>query len=80
MASLIKICEIDADDKHIEPFVVDKFKNGKLVKVIEGPYKGIEGVVRRYKGQQRLGVVVENLFTITTSYISKEKIEFITND
>lgn len=74
MASLIKICEIDANDKHLEPFVVEKFKNGSLVRITEGPYKGIEGVVRRYKGQQRLGVVIDNLFTITTSYISKEKI------
>ena len=74
MASLMKICEIDADDKHLEPFVVEKFKNGSLVRITEGPYKGIEGVVRRYKGQQRLGVVIDNLFTITTSYISKEKI------
>lgn len=80
MASLMKICEIDADDKHLEPFVVDKFKNGTRVKVIDGPYKGIEGIVKRYKGQQRLGVVVDNIFTITTSYISKEKIKPLTEN
>lgn len=74
MVSLMKICDTEADDKQLEPFVVDKFKTGQLVRVIEGPFKDVEGTVHRYKGQQRVGIVVEGLFTITTAYISKEKL------
>lgn len=72
MDSLIKTCAITAEDKLIDPYVVEKFKKGKLVKVIEGPYKGVEGVVGRYKGQQRIGIVVEDIFTVTTSYVPKD--------
>lgn len=74
--SLIKTCAITAEDKLIDPYVVEKFKKGKLVKVTEGPYKGVEGVVGRYKGQQRIGIVVEDLFTVTTSYVPKDFINY----
>lgn len=75
MISLIKICDAEVEDKHLVPFVIEKFKKGQLVRVKEGPFEGVEGIVQRYKGQQRIGIVVEGLFTITTAYISKEKLE-----
>lgn len=75
MTSLMKICDAEAEDKHLEPFVVEKFKQGQLVRVKDGPFAGVEGVVKRYKGQQRIGIVVDGLFTITTAYITKEKLE-----
>ncbi|MCM1079255.1 MAG: UpxY family transcription antiterminator [Bacteroidales bacterium] len=71
------ICDAEVEDKHIEPFVVEKFKAGQLVRVKEGPFAGVEGTVHRYKGQQRIGIVIEGLFTITTAYISKEKLELV---
>lgn len=77
MTSLMKICEAEAEDKHLEPFVVEKFKEGQLVRVKDGPFAGVEGVVKRYKGQQRVGIVVEGLFTITTAYIAKDKLELV---
>lgn len=76
MDSLIKMCAIKANDKHLDPYVVEKFKNGTVVKVVDGPFAGIEGVAGRYKGQQRIGLVVGELFTVTTSYIPKDFIEF----
>lgn len=77
MISLMKICDAEVDDTHLDPFVVEKFKTGQLVRVTDGPFAGVEGIVKRYKGQQRIGIVVEGLFTITTAYISKEKIELV---
>lgn len=74
MENLMKICNSEADDKHLEPFVVEKFKSGQLVKVTEGPFKDVVGTVHRYKGQQRVGIVIEGLLTITTAYISREKL------
>lgn len=69
MESLMKVCDADAEDKQLEPFVVEKIKIGQLVRVIKGPFEGVEGIVRRYKGQQRVGIVIDGLFTVTTSYI-----------
>lgn len=77
MFSLMKICDAEADDKQLEPFVVDKFKTGQLVRVKDGPFAGVEGIVKRYKGQQRIGILVDGLFTITTAYIAKDKLEII---
>ena len=77
MASLMRICDAEAEDKHLEPFMVEKFKQGQLVRVKDGPFAGVEGIVKRYKGQQRVGFVVEGLFTITTAYIAKDKLELI---
>lgn len=74
MQSLIMICEAEAEDKHLEPFVVEKFRTGQLVRITDGPFKGVEGIVHRYKGQQRVGIVIEGLITVTTAYVSKEKL------
>lgn len=77
MVSLMKICDADVEDKQLEPFVVEKFKTGQLVRVKDGPFAGVEGVVKRYKGQQRIGIVIDGLFTITTAYVAKEKLEIV---
>ena len=77
MDSLMKICDAEAEDKLLEPFVVEKFIVGQLVKVKDGPFAGVEGVVRRYKGQQRVGIVIDGLFTITTAYIAKDFLQIL---
>jgi len=69
MKSLMIICESDVDDNQLEPFIVEKFKTGQHVKVTQGPFTGVEGIVKRYKGQQRVGIVIEGLFTMTTAYV-----------
>lgn len=69
MISLMKICAAEAEDKLLEPFVAEKFKQGQLVRVTDGPFAGVEGIVHRYKGQQRIGIVVEGLLTAVTAYI-----------
>ena len=41
------------------------------------PFAGVEVIEKRYKGQLRVGIVVEGLFTITTAYIAKDKLELV---
>lgn len=48
---------------------VPKFEKGQLVKVIDGAFKGVIGRVARWQGQQRVGVVVDELVTVVTAYI-----------
>ena len=77
MISLMKICDTEVEDKHLDPFVVDKFKTGQLVRVVDGLFAGVEGIVHRYKGQQRVGIVIDGLLTITTAYIPNAYLENI---
>lgn len=48
---------------------VKKFKEGQRVRVIEGEFKGAEGIVARFHGQQRVGIVINGLLTAVTAYI-----------
>ena len=54
-----------------------KFDKGAKVRVIGGSFKGIEGKVARYCGQQRVAIVVDGLLTIATTYIPSAYLEKI---
>ena len=68
MESLKIICAADADNNRVISRV-PKFEKGQLVKVIDGAFKGVIGRVARWQGQQRVGVVVDELVTVVTAYI-----------
>ena len=69
MDSLKIICASDADNTIVSLVEVPKFEKGQLVKVIDGAFKGVIGRVARWQGQQRVGVVVDELVTVVTAYI-----------
>lgn len=69
MNSLKIICEAEADDTIVSLEEVPKFEKGQLVKIIDGAFKGVIGRVARWKGQQRVGVVVDKLMTVMTAYV-----------
>ena len=45
------------------------FKGGETVKVIEGPFAGVEGRVARVSGQQRVVLALSDIGLISTAYI-----------
>ena len=45
------------------------FKGGEQVRVIEGPFAGVEGRVARVAGQQRVVISLSNIGLISTAYI-----------
>lgn len=45
------------------------YKTGEVVRVIEGPFQGVEGRVARISGQQRVVVSLANIGLISTAYI-----------
>ena len=45
------------------------FKGGETVKVIEGPFAGVEGRVARVAGQQRVVISLSSIGLISTAYI-----------
>lgn len=75
MESLILLCKAEAEDVLIEPFGIDKFKKGQHVLVKEGPFAGVEGVVARFQGQQRVGVYIDGLMTVLTAYVPSAFLE-----
>lgn len=75
MDSLKIICAADADNTFVSLVKVPKFEKGQLVKVIDGVFKGVIGRVARWQGQQRVGVVVDDLVTVVTAYVPSAFLE-----
>ena len=75
MDSLKIICAADADNTIVSLVEVPKFEKGQLVRVIDGVFKGVIGRVARWQGQQRVGVVVDDLVTVVTAYIPSAFLE-----
>ena len=75
MDSLKIICAADADNTFVSLVKVPKFEKGQLVKVIDGAFKGVTGRVARWQGQQRVGVVVDDLVTVCTAYVPSAFLE-----
>ena len=53
------------------------YKNGDMVKVIDGEFKGVTGKVARIAGQQRVVVEISGLCLVATAYIPTDFIKFI---
>ncbi len=75
--SLQIICENEGADTLILQEEVEKFQKGEKVRIIEGDFIGVTGIVARYHGQQRVGLVIEGLLTAVTAYIPTAFLEKI---
>lgn len=71
------ICESEADDILYVPEEVQKFKEGQMVRVIDGKFKGVTGRVARYQGQQRVAIIIDGAFTMATAYLPTAFLEYI---
>ena len=79
MDSLKIICAADADNTIVSLGEVPKFEKGQLVKVTDGAFKGVIGRVARWQGQQRVGVVIDDLVTVVTAYVPSAFLKTLTN-
>lgn len=75
--SLQIICEKNEADTLVLQEEVAKFQKGEKVRIIEGDFVGVTGVVARYHGQQRVGLVIDGLLTAVTAYIPTAFLEKI---
>lgn len=75
MESLKIICASETDDIIVIPTEVRKFREGQKVRVKSGKFEGVEGVVGRYQGQQRVGIIVGGMLTACTAYIPTALLE-----
>ena len=75
MKSFMEIYNSAEDDIYIASDVIPKFTKGQMVRVIAGPFQGVVGRVARFKGQQRVGVIIGGLCTAVTTYIKNRYLE-----
>ena len=74
--SLKIICSSEAEvDTFLLQEKVDKFRKGEKVRVKDGNFKGVIGIVARFHGQQRVGLVIDGLLTAITAYIPSAFLE-----
>ncbi len=69
MDSLMKICAAEDQDTLLYTEPIHKFEKGDKVRVTEGPFAGVTGRVARFKGQQRVGLIIDDLLTAVTAYV-----------
>ena len=53
------------------------YKEGSRVRVVEGPFRGAEGYIKRIKRDRRLLVSVEGIIAVATSYIEPQYLEIV---
>lgn len=75
--SLKIVCEAEANDIILTNERIEKFEVGQRVRVVDGIFKGVVGIVARYHGQQRVGLSIDGLMTIVTAYVPSAFIEGI---
>ena len=77
MESLRVICNAEEKDTLIITDTIRKFQQGQMVRVIDGPFKGLIGTVARYQGQQRVGIILDGLLTAITAYVPSGLMEVL---
>lgn len=77
MESLKIICEAEASDIIVSLSSVPNFQTGQMVRVVDGAFKGVIGRVKRWQGQQRVGVIIGDMATFATAYVPSTFLEKI---
>ena len=76
MENMMIICASESDNIVFSSESIKKFEEGRLVRVIEGPFKGVIGRVAKYKKQQRVGITIDGIGTMATAYVPSDFLEF----
>lgn len=80
MRSFQIICEADSSDAIVSVRPIPRFLRGERARVTSGRFAGVEGRVVRYKGQQRVGMVIDGLLSVATAYIPEAFLQRIDDD
>ena len=71
MDNFIRLTSIDDENIILIDNVNGIYKKGDHVRIIDGPFKGIEGRVTKITGQKRVIVELPGLCSVATAYIPK---------
>lgn len=71
MRNFIRVASVEDEDTVWLEAREDLIAVGAKVRVVEGPFAGVEGYVKRVKGQQRVVIVLADICSIATAYVPK---------
>ena len=77
MQDFIQISRVMSDDVLYLNDITSRLREGQRVRVLEGPFKGVEGVVMRVKRSRRVVVAFPGLLAIATTYVQPQYLELI---
>ncbi len=76
---ILATCNMNPHLLFVQPFQCH-FKGGEQVRVIDGPFAGVDGRVARVAGQQRVVISLSGIGLISTAYIPTAFIRRIDSD
>ena len=77
MTNFIKATSTNSEHVRIVSTEQCHYKNGDIVKIIDGEFKDVTGKVARIAGQQRVVVEIAGLCLVATAYIPTDFIKVI---
>ena len=77
MSDFMQICRVMSDEALYLNDVTAKLQAGQTVRVLNGPFKGVEGTVIRIKRSRRVVVDFPGLLAVATTYIDPRDLELI---
>lgn len=77
MADFMQICQIMSDDTLYLKDITDKLHEGQKVRVTDGPFKGVEGIILRIKRSRRVVVELPGLLAVATNYVDPRSLEIV---
>lgn len=77
MESFISVCRVMSDDILYINNITPKLQSGTRVRVLEGPFKGVEGIVTRIKKSRRVVVELPGMLAVATTYVSPQCLELV---
>lgn len=77
MEDFMKISLSMSDEVLYLKEISEKLREGQKVRVTDGPFKGVEGVVVRIRKSRRVMVELPGMFAITTNFIPLQNLELI---
>ena len=75
----IRVCSASNEEVLYLSDLSAKLRNGAKVRVINGPFLGVEGTVVRIKKSRRIMVEIPGIIAAASAYIPMEDLELIEN-
>jgi transcription antitermination factor NusG len=79
MEDFIRVCSASNEEVLYLSDLSAKLRNGAKVRVINGPFLGVEGTVVRIKKSRRIMVEIPGIIAAASAYIPMEDLELIEN-
>ena len=77
MADFIQVSMVMSDDILYLKEITAKLRQGQKVRVNNGPFKGVEGVVVRIKRSRRIVVELPGMLAVATTYVKPQDLEVL---